>query len=71
MTSDARQRRFDPHGGNGPPEQVPGLVHDLAILDPGLEDPSPLPLGGRLHFACLFHSSFGYFYSLSQVFSET
>jgi hypothetical protein len=35
MTSDARQGRFGPQGGESPS----GQVHDLAILDPGLNDP--------------------------------
>ena len=35
MTSDARQGRFDPRGDDGRVEQV----HDLAILDPGFDDP--------------------------------
>ncbi len=35
MTSDARKGRFGPRGGDGPP----GQDHDLAILDPGLDDP--------------------------------
>ncbi len=35
MTSDARKGRFGPQGADGPP----GLDHDLAILDPGLNDP--------------------------------
>ncbi len=47
MTSDARQRRFGPQGGEGPPGRVQGLTQglthglarDLAILDPGLDDP--------------------------------
>jgi hypothetical protein len=35
MTSDARQGRFDPRGDYGRVEQG----HDLAILDPGFDDP--------------------------------
>ncbi len=35
MTRDARKGRFDLHGGDGPT----GQVHDLAVLDPGLDDP--------------------------------
>ena len=35
MTSDARKGRFGLHGGDGPT----GPEHDLAVLDPGLEDP--------------------------------
>lgn len=35
MTSDARNGRFGPWGGDDPP----GQDHDLAILDPGLDDP--------------------------------
>ena len=35
MTSDARRGRFGPQEGEGPF----GQVHDLAILDPGFEDP--------------------------------
>jgi len=35
MTSDVRKRRFGPQGGDG----APGPDHDLAILDPGLDDP--------------------------------
>ncbi len=35
MTSDARKERFDLHGGDGPT----GQGHDLAVLDPGLDDP--------------------------------
>ena len=35
MTSDARKRRFDLNGGDGPT----GQQHDLAVLDPGLDDP--------------------------------
>ena len=34
MTSDARRGRFRPQGGDGPA----GQDHDLAILDPGLDD---------------------------------
>ena len=47
MTSDQRQKRFGPQGGESPPGQVHGLthglVHDLAILDPGLDDPGYWP----------------------------
>jgi len=35
MTSDARHGRFSPQGGEGPS----GQTHDLAILDPGHDDP--------------------------------
>ena len=35
MTSDARKGRFGLHGGDGPT----GQGHDLAVLDPGLDDP--------------------------------
>ena len=35
MTSDAREGRFGLHGGDGPT----GQEHDLAVLDPGLDDP--------------------------------
>jgi hypothetical protein len=35
MTSDARKGRFSLHGGDGPT----GQGHDLAVLDPGLDDP--------------------------------
>jgi len=35
MTSDVRKARFGPQGGDGPP----GQDHDLAILDPGHDDP--------------------------------
>ena len=35
MTSDARKGRFGLHGGDGPT----GPEHDLAVLDPGLDDP--------------------------------
>ena len=35
MTSDARKGRFDLNGGDGPT----GQRHDLAVLDPGLDDP--------------------------------
>ncbi len=35
MTSDARKERSGPQGVDGPP----GQDHDLAILDPGLDDP--------------------------------
>ncbi len=35
MTSDARHGRFGPQGGEGPS----GQTHDLAILDPGYDDP--------------------------------
>ena len=35
MTSDARKERSGPRGGDGPL----GQDHDLAILDPGLDDP--------------------------------
>ena len=35
MTSDARQGRLHPQRGDGPP----GLENDLAILDPGYDDP--------------------------------
>ena len=35
MTSDARKGRFGLHGGDGPK----GQGHELAILDPGLDDP--------------------------------
>ena len=35
MTSDARKGRFDLNGGDGPT----GQQHDLAVLDPGLDDP--------------------------------
>ncbi len=39
MTSDARKGRFGLHGGDGPTEQAP----DLAVLDPGLDDPGYWP----------------------------
>ncbi len=35
MTSDVRKARFGPQGVDGPP----GQDHDLAILDPGHDDP--------------------------------
>ena len=35
MTSDARKGRFGLHEGDGPK----GLGHELAVLDPGLDDP--------------------------------
>ena len=35
MTSDSRNGHFGPQGRDGPPAQG----HDLAILDPGLDDP--------------------------------
>jgi hypothetical protein len=35
MTSDERNGRFGLHGGDGPT----GSEHDLAVLDPGLDDP--------------------------------
>ncbi len=35
MTSDVRKARFGPQGDDGPP----GQDHDLAILDPGHDDP--------------------------------
>ncbi len=35
MTSDARNGRFGPQGGDGSPEEG----YDLAILDPGFDDP--------------------------------
>ena len=35
MTSDARKGRSGPRGGDGPR----GQDHDLALLDPGLDDP--------------------------------
>ncbi len=39
MTSDARKGRLGLHGGDGPTEQAP----DLAVLDPGLDDPGYWP----------------------------
>jgi len=39
MTSDARKRRLGLHRGDGPTEQAP----NLAVLDPGLDDPGYWP----------------------------
>ena len=39
MTSDARKGRLGLHRGDGPTEQAP----DLAVLDPGLDDPGYWP----------------------------
>ena len=39
MTSDARKGRLGLHGGDGPTERAP----DLAVLDPGLDDPGYWP----------------------------
>ena len=39
MTSDARKGRLGLHGGDGPTEEAP----DLAVLDPGLDDPGYWP----------------------------
>ena len=39
MTSDARKGRLGLHRGDGPMEQA----HDLAVLDPGLDDPGYWP----------------------------
>ncbi len=39
MTSDARKGRLGLHGGDGPTEQAP----DLAVLDPGLDNPEYWP----------------------------